>query len=258
MKKEELKKIVKEAIGEAGLSTFNKRADKERMQNNPKYARTIEWGREFGGGSTLASALKDALNSSGKQLGSRGLMGSLGSALRKALKEGVGKRGAREFLPANAVPYLTGFEFSHQALFYNIFPLSVSLEASADRKELTLTVPAFNPYNSLDHPPGASHFRLLVHGAFLTAYSWNTKANLYVSNQPDEDRKHAKTFSDYLPLDQNISAPLEVKATFDAGQVLSAETAVVGCVGIEFYQEVNGEMYALSTDSCLRVEKMFV
>lgn len=258
MKKNHLEKMVLDAIGKAGLSQINERADKERMKNDPRFKRPMENSTEFGGASTVASAIKDGVNQSGLKFNFRGGIGRLGSKTGKAIKSGPGKRGERSFEPARVVNYLNGFEFSSQAEFSNVFPLAKTLQISADRKEVTLAVEAFNPRESLNAVKGATHFRLLLHAALLTVYQWDANVNLYVSQKPEEDRKYAGTFSSYLPIADPISARLELIATFDAAQVISPETAVMACIGIEFYQEINGEMYPFSSDSCLRIEQIFV
>jgi hypothetical protein len=46
-------------------------------------------------------------------------------------------------------------------------------------------------------------------------------------------------------------------ATFPGTPTLDTNVTVIQCIGIEFFQEVNGNYYAFNSGNCLRIEDAF-
>jgi hypothetical protein len=48
-----------------------------------------------------------------------------------------------------------------------------------------------------------------------------------------------------------------IAASLPAGTVMTTDISVINCIGIEFYQEVNGNYYKFSSGNCLVIDNIF-
>ncbi|MFC4163031.1 hypothetical protein ACFOWU_05150 [Epilithonimonas zeae] len=63
-------------------------------------------------------------------------------------------------------------------------------------------------------------------------------------------------YSDYILLN-TAYAGSTLTATLPGAPTLGANVTVIQCIGIEFFQEVNGNYYAFNSGNCLRIEDAF-
>jgi len=54
-----------------------------------------------------------------------------------------------------------------------------------------------------------------------------------------------------------VGAATSIVATIAGAPVMVATAGLIGCIGIEFFQEVNGTFNLLNADNCMRVENVF-
>ena len=201
--------------------------DKSRIQNDPAFQRTRENGSEFGragkGGKVLRNAIRVLLqNAKDKRVVSR-LTKSL-VAITKT--DTTNERGLRTLQDGN-LNLLEGFEFNlNGKLGATLF---AAFTKTFDRVsgDTTLDLAAFSPTVRIAAPAGTTHFKVVMGASELDF------VNETSTFENDETA--------ILPYTAANTAAIALSATITANSALP----VVQVLGIEFYQEVNGQMYAL-------------
>ncbi|MBS1755459.1 MAG: hypothetical protein KF741_13355 [Ferruginibacter sp.] len=199
----------------------------DRIANDPNFQRTRENGSEFGragkAGKTLRTALRAMLqNASDSRMVSR-----LTREMVKVIHEDVtNPRGLRNVIDGEA-ELLIGFEFNRNGKLGTT--LYAPFTAVIDRVAGTLTanLAAFVPQNMIAAPGGTTHFRIVSAGAEV---DFENESFVVDSQQ-----------TAVLPWDANPTAVINLPNAVTANSVHPLFLAL----GIEFYQQVNGQMYPL-------------
>jgi hypothetical protein len=205
--------------------------DKERIKNDPAFQRTRENGSEFGAAGRAGRVLRTAFrlllqNAADKKVTSR-----LTSQMLKVVQsDPTNDRGQRRVSEGN-IALLEGFDFNKDGkLSATLF---AQYQASVDRAagELSVSIPEFIPANSIVGPQGATHFKIVSAGAEIDFDSETFNINATKTND--------------IPLDNELQPQIDLvnAVTADTDQDLFL------VLGLEFVQEVNGEMYPLKNGS---------
>lgn len=205
--------------------------DASRIANDPAFQRTRENGSEFGragnGGKLLRLALRNLMqNASDKRVTSR-----LTKELLAVVKtDAVNERGFRTIQDGD-LSLMDGFEFNINGKLASL--LFVDYASVIDRVAGTAVAnfPAFVPVNDIVAPAGTTHFRLSVGGAEV---DFLNEVHVFASEQ-----------TAILPWDNANVTALNLTANLTANSALP----IVMVVGVEFYQQVNGQMYSLKNGS---------
>jgi hypothetical protein len=208
-------------------------SDKAAFANAPSRARTRENASEFGLAAKYSKLLRDSLRvaiaSASDSL--------LAARLTKVMREVIGlddtnDRGQRVFDASNSAPLL-GFNFNAGAGIGQTmyFPYEVT-GAGAD---VTMSIPALNPASDIAAPQGTTHFEVI-----FAASSLDMEAMTFTNGM-------VAAPLGILPVSGAALANQTVVATFPVAP--SAAALVVGVVGINFYQQINGKFYALNNNS---------
>lgn len=205
--------------------------DASRIKNDPAFQRTRENGAEFGaagrGGKTLRNAIRILLqNAKDKRVVSR-----LTTDLLKIVKtDATNPRGSRTVEGGN-LALLKGFEFNTNG------KLGSTLYAAAvnafDRVtgDATVSIAPFAPTVRIAAPAGTTHFKMVMGAAEVDF------ANETAVFESDETA--------VFPYDSALTAQIDLSAVVTE----NSDKPVTQVLGIEFYQEVNGEMYSLKNGS---------
>ena len=201
--------------------------DASRIKNDPAFQRTRENGSEFGragkAGKLLRTALRPLLlNSADGRMVSR-----LTQAMVKVIQADlVSDRGLRNVIDGEA-ELLFGFEFNIRGkLGTSLFAPFVGV---IDRVtgDITVDLLSFVPANMIAAPSGTTHFKIISAGAEV-----DFEAETFVVTTSE---------TAILPWDATPTAAIS-----QANAVTAASTKPLFlALGIEFYQEVNGQMYPL-------------
>ncbi len=201
--------------------------DANRIASDPAFQRTRENGSEFGragkAGKLLRVALRPLLiNSADGRMVSR-----LTQAMVKVIQADlVSIRGLRNVIDGEA-ELLFGFEFNIRGkLGTSLFAPFVG---TIDRVtgEITVDLASFVPSNMIAAPSGTTHFKIISGGAEV-----DFEAETFVV---------ATSGTAILPWDATATAVIN-----QVNAVTPASTKPLFlALGIEFYQEVNGQMYPL-------------
>lgn len=198
-----------------------------RIASDPAFQRTRENGSEFGragkAGKLLRVALRPLLiNSADGRMVSR-----LTQAMVKVIQADlISERGLRNVIDGEA-ELLFGFEFNIRGkLGTSLFAPFVG---AIDRVtgEITVDLASFVPANMIAAPSGTTHFKIISGGAEV-----DFEAETFVV---------ATSETAILPWDATATAVIN-----QVNAVTPASTKPLFlALGIEFYQEVNGQMYPL-------------
>lgn len=230
---------------------------KEQIDNAPEFARTRENMSEFGGSAANAKALRVGLASLLGTMGDSRLAGRLTKVFKEINLEGMGPRGQRPIELANHGYKLEGFNFDRDIPFDSVFNAGYNVSTAPTRDSSDITINPFNPIDLVNAPTGATHFRLINAIVVVSNYKYIITSKKYEPVDTINNSLSAVEYSSYLPVDIDIPTPTVLTATLPGAPTLGPEVSVVQCIGIEFYQEVNGSYYLFSSDNAMKVELTF-
>lgn len=201
--------------------------DASRIKNDPAFQRTRENGSEFGragkAGKILRTALRALLlNSADGRMVSR-LTQRMVQVIQADL---ISVRGLRNVIDGEA-ELLAGFEFNIRGkLGTSLFAPFVGL---IDRVtgNITVDLASFIPANMIAAPSGTTHFKIISAGAEV-----DFEAETFVEAHSETTILPWETTATAVISQTNTVTPASTKPLFLA-------------LGVEFYQEVNGQMYPL-------------
>lgn len=205
--------------------------DANRIANDPAFQRTRENGSEFGragkAGKVLRTALRGLLlNSADSRMVSR-----LTQAMVKVIQADVTSvRGLRNIIDGEA-ELLTGFEFNIRGkLGTSLFaPYTATIDRITGAIKVDLA--SFIPVNMIAAASGTTHFKIISAGAEI-----DFEAESFVSSTSETDILPWDAVVSDVISQTNMVTPNSVKPLFLA-------------LGVEFYQEVNGQMYPMKNGS---------
>lgn len=199
----------------------------DRIASDPAFVRTRENGAEFGragnAGKILRSALRTLLqNSADNRVTSR-----LTQEMMKVVQaDATSERGLRNVLDGE-LELLNGFEFNINGKLGSTLFIPFSATINRVSGVLGVELPSYVPINSIAAPAGTSHYKLNMAGSEI-----DFESGIYQT--------------------EYASTPVQaLNAVEVASQILSTTLAAGStkplfvALGIEFFQEVNGQMYSL-------------
>ena len=201
---------------------------KNRIMNDPAFARTRENGAEFGSIASSGKLLRTALG----PMVFRAKDSKLTSRLVKVMGQiknldSVSARGARNVAEglnsSTSTSILEGFDFNARATFGSVLNSIVSVDTTTG----TVSIAAYNPLEQMRSPEGATHFSLQV--GFLRI---DFATGAYELTQSPEE---------VYPLTNGMISPVLTPVS-----VPTATGTGMHFILIEFFQEVNGSQYMLN------------
>ena len=198
-------------------------SNKSSFDSKASMVRTRENAAEFGLSAKYSKLLRDSLRVAIASASDSRVTSRLTQKMREIVGlDDTNDRGQRVFDSSNSAPLL-GFNFNAGAGIGQTmyFPYEVT-GAGAD---VTMSIPALNPASDIAAPQGATHFEVV-----FAASSLDMEALSYTNG--------------------TVAAPLvnqAVVATFPAAP--ADANLVVGVVGINFYQQINGKFDPLNNNS---------
>ncbi len=201
---------------------------KKRIMNDPAFARTRENGSEFGRSASSGKMLRDVMSTfvfkaKDSKLSSR-LMKVMSDIKNQDLISVRGERNVAVGLATvTGKEFLKGFDFNNRATFRSVFFNPFVVDGSTG----VITITDLKPNEQIRYPDGATHFSLqsgFVNLDFSTGASDITYSA--ISN---------------LPLDGSLST-----ITLTPSSIPTGTGTVMVVLLVEFFQEVNGQQYALN------------
>ena len=201
---------------------------KNRIMNDPAFARTRENGKEFGSIAGSGKLLRSALG----PMVFRAKDSRLTSRLVKVMGQlknldTVSVRGARHVAEGlnniAAGPVIEGFDFNARATLGSILNVNVAVDGATGE----LSIGDFNPTEQMRKPFGASHFSLQA--GFLRIDFANGAYEL------------TQSLEQIFPLTNGLISP-----TLTPESVPALVGTSMHFILIEFFQEINGVQYMLN------------
>lgn len=201
--------------------------EKSRIESDPAFQRTRENGSEFGRAGKAGKLLRTALRALLLNSADGRMVSRLTKEMVKVIQADlVSERGLRNVIDGEA-ELLVGFEFNIRGKLGT--SLYAPFTSAIDRVtgEITVDIPPFVPINMIAAPSGTTHFKIISGGAEI-----DFEAETFIV---------ATSETAILPWDAAATV-----AIAHSNQVTAASTKPLFlALGIEFYQEVNGQMYPL-------------
>jgi hypothetical protein len=201
--------------------------EKSRIENDPAFQRTRENGSEFGRAGKAGKLLRTALRALLLNSADGRMVSRLTKEMVKVIQADlISERGLRNVIDGEA-ELLLGFEFNIRGKLGT--SLYAPFTSAIDRVtgEITVDIPSFIPINMIAAPSGTTHFKIVSAGAEI-----DFEAETFIVES---------SATAILPWD--AAATVAIAQT---NQVTAASTKPLFlALGIEFYQEVNGQMYPL-------------
>jgi hypothetical protein len=205
--------------------------DASRIKNDPAFQRTRENGSEFGRAGKAGKILRTALRALLLNSADGRVVSRLTQAMVKVIQaDTISERGLRNVIDGEA-ELLAGFEFNIRGkLGTSLFAPYVGIidRVSGD---ISVDLDSFIPANMIAAPGGTTHFKIISAGAEI-----DFEAETFVSTNSATailpwDMTATVAISHVNPVTPNSTKPLFL------------------ALGVEFYQEVNGQMYPLKNGS---------
>lgn len=212
----------------------------QKIATDPAFQRTRENNAEFGRAAKAGKLFRTAFRALIQKAKDHIYVGRITQKFKEVINMDLtNPRGLRNVIDGEA-ELLYGFEFNSNAkLSATLFAPYV---ASINRVtgELKIDLAAFIPAEMIAVPAGATHFKIASAGASI-----DFENNLYnVATQE----------TGYLPIDQNATAPISLENMVTP----NSTHPLMLIVGVQFFQEVNGNYYSLKNGvfNCLSVVKV--
>lgn len=202
-----------------------------RIANDPAFQRTRENGSEFGRAGKAGKLLRNAIRGLLQNASDPRMVSRLTKEMVRVLQEdAVNPRGLRNVIDGEA-ELLAGFDFNiNGKLGTTIYaPFTPVIDRAAGT--LSINIPAFVPLNMIAAPGGTTHFKIVSAGAEI-----DFENEVFIS---------ANSETAVLPWDANLTAVIDLVNAVTAN---SAHPLFL-MLGIEFYQQVNAQMYPLRNGS---------
>jgi len=228
--------------------------DRERILNDPQFARTRENMSEFSAAAKVAAKLRGSIASLVKQLGGTTVQGRLTRVIRKIINLGAGEAGKRtiELLPNKLL--FSEFQFNEEKNFSTIFTAFTDPPTiDANRSLVNWEIPVFDLETELAMPKGTTHYRFVMATTVLSDHSYNEGSLTYTANTDASFIKRAVAYTDYL--DAKVALTEAIPMTNDLGltEALPDTAIAITVVGVLFYKEVNGTYLTMKSEQALEV-----
>lgn len=199
----------------------------DRIANDPNFQRTRENGEEFGRAGKAGKLLRNSIRAMLQNASDSRIVSRLTQKMVEVIQEdATNPRGQRNVIDGEA-ELLEDFEFNISGKLGTT--LYAPYTSTIDRVAGTLAVniPSFVPLNMIAAPGGATHFKIVSAG---TEIDFENETFVVSTNE-----------TAVLAWDTTASAVINLSNAVTANSTHPLFLAL----GIEFYQEVNGQMYPL-------------
>ena len=199
----------------------------DKIANDPAFQRTRENGEEFGRAGKAGKLLRNSIRAMLQNASDSRMVGRLTQKMVEVIQEdATNPRGQRNVIDGEA-ELLEGFEFNIAGKLGTTLyaPYTSTIDRVAGT--LAVSIPAFVPLNMIAAPGGSTHFKIVSAGAEV-----DFENETYIV---------ATSETAVLPWDATTTAVINLSNAVTA----NSTHPLFLVLGIEFYQEVNGQMYPL-------------
>ena len=229
----------------------------EQVKTAPGFIRTRENMSEFAACANAGKSVRIGLSALMKQMTDSQFTGRLTAIMKKInIEDGSEARGQRAVLVSQQPQYLKGLDFNRNISFNGIFSAPFTLTPTVDRIKSVLNIPEFNPLNFLNIPSGATHFRIINALSVISDFVYNPATAAYEPAEPLLNEVSNIAYSAYTPVDV-VTTMMDITAILPNSPTLTTNVAVLGSIGIEFYQQVGINYYLFNSGNAMKVQEVF-
>lgn len=205
--------------------------DAKRIANDPAFQRTRENGMEFGRAGKAGKILRAALRPLLTNVKSTTMASRMTQIMMKVIQaDTVSQRGLRNVIDGEA-ELLTGFDFNELGALATTMHAPYTASINRVTGEMSVTIDPFVPLDMITAPQGTTHFKITSGGAEVD-FEQGAFTNAQESTAVLPHSAAATSLITHtISLPANSTKPLFL------------------ALGIEFYQDINGSMYALKNGS---------
>lgn len=199
----------------------------DRIRNDPAFQRTRENGAEFGRAGKAGKVLRNSIRQLLQNINDSKMVSRLTKEMIKVVQmDTTNPRGLRNVIDGEA-ELLVGFDFNANGKLGNT--VYAPWEKTLDRAtgEAGVSFQPFVPSNMINAPGGTTHFKITA-----AAMAIDFENESYVAPTGE---------SNLLPWDSNLTPALDIPLQLTADSTHPLFLAL----GVEFYQQVNGDNYPL-------------
>lgn len=201
--------------------------EKSRILNDPAFRRTRENGMEFGTAGKSGQLIRKANRILIRQARDQRLTSRLVQVLMQIIKsDPLNNRGQRTVQDGD-MSMLKGFDYNHKGQLNTVLFSGYAVGFDRATGSLAVTLNPFVPQDTIDAPRGTTHIQIV--------------AGVCALDFPGRNFEEDHQFSPIIPWDQQQQALISLNPSVAGGGMLP----VLQMVGVNFFQEVNGEMYPL-------------
>ncbi|MDR6301819.1 hypothetical protein [Mesonia maritima] len=209
----------------------------QRIATDPVFQRTRENNAEFATAGKAGKLMRNSIQVLLQNAKDRRCVGRLTRALLSVIKsDTVNIRGERNVQEGN-MQLINGFEFNQNGKLGSTFftPFVCALDRTTG--ELSVAISSYQAAVRIAAPGGTTHYRLSLAGVEL--------------DFEESSFNFGMEQTTILP----HSTTAQAASTLTAALTTDSTLPVVGVLGVEFFQEVNGEMYPLKNGAfnCLAI-----
>jgi hypothetical protein len=230
---------------------------KAAIMGGATYARTRENMSEFGGAAKAGKGLRLALSPVMRVMGDGKVVQRATSLMKQVANlDTGGLRGRRSVLVSQFSDAVKGFELNQTTPFSVVCSALCTLAHETGRRKGSITINGLNPQTDVQAPAGATHYSLVQLLGVMGDYSFDEATGAYQPADAAANSHNAVTRSVVTGLadgPQNFT----LATTLPAGIVPGAGVKVLQCIGIEFYQRINGGDYLLPAGNAMRIAGLF-
>lgn len=214
--------------------------DAERIKNDPAYQRTRENGSEFGRAGRAGRVIRTAF----RPLLIRTADGRMTSRLTKQLirvlhQDSTNTRGERKVEKGN-LKLLQNFEFNVEGKLNSTFYANYEVSVNRSTGTAVIDIGEYIPKERLMFPQGATHMKLL---AAIGEIDFESETSIFSSAESEE-----------VEIGTDTVAASQLSMNFTA----NSEKTILLAFGIEFFQNVNDQLYAIKNGSYNCLSLVFV
>lgn len=228
----------------------------EQIYNDAAFERTRENMSEFGGCASAAKSIRVSLSQILKSFADSRLTGRLTAIMKQInLEDQTEARGQRMILISSQGKFLEGLNFNSSVNFSSVFNAPYSIVINPAKTDARVEIPAFNPFNMVNAPAGATHFRLINAISVISDFAYNSNTRKYEPMDSGLNEISVIEYSSYLDLVSPVP-DLTLQAVIPNVTRLESNTSLLCCVGIEFYQQVGPNYYLFNSGNALKIDKV--
>ena len=230
----------------------------DRIKKGAEFARTRENMNEFGACGRITASFRMGIAPLLTQMADDTMSARAVKLMKKINLEDLSEaRGYRAILVSKKGEMLIRFPYNESLQLCDVLRAPYSLTHTENKESATFQILPFVPEKVLTYPSGATHFRFIQVLSVLSDFAYNATTEQYEPVETALNEKSVISYSDYLPVTDEVSEALSLTTTL-AG-VSGLDTAAVACIqsiGIEFVQKL-GERYVSFTKDALMVGDVY-